>query len=206
MIDYFAVLGESRRPWLDPEALKVKFLAFSAEVHPDRLRHATENRKRNATERYTELNAAYDCLRDPKDRLFHLLTLERGTTPEQVQRIGSEPMNLFNEVSQICRKADSFLIEKAKTTSPLLKAQILMQATELTDEISALRHELRVRRDTLVEQTKILNMAWESAPPVGTSSRVNFLPCGRLEQLYRDLSYVSRWLAQIEERSVQLSI
>jgi hypothetical protein len=81
-----------------------------------------------------------------------------------------------------------------------------MQATELTDEISALRHELRVRRDTLVEQTKILNMAWESAPPVGTSSRVNFLPCGRLEQLYRDLSYVSRWLAQIEERSVQLSI
>jgi len=206
MIDYFAVLGESRRPWLDPEALKVKFLALSAGVHPDRLHHATEDKKRNATERYTELNAAYDCLRDPKDRLFHLLTLERGAKPEQVQRIGSEPMNLFNEVSQICRKADSFLAEKVKTTSPLLKAHMLIQATELTDEINALRHKLRVKRDALVEQTETLNMAWESAPQVGTPSRVNFLPCGRLEQLYRDLSYLSRWLTQIEERSVQLSI
>ena len=35
MTDYFNLLSEPRRPWLNPEALKQKFLNLSAEVHPD---------------------------------------------------------------------------------------------------------------------------------------------------------------------------
>jgi len=36
MTDYFALLDEPRRPWLDVSSLKQKFLARSSEVHPDR--------------------------------------------------------------------------------------------------------------------------------------------------------------------------
>ena len=37
MADYFALLDEPRRPWLDPEELKAKFHALTATVHPDRV-------------------------------------------------------------------------------------------------------------------------------------------------------------------------
>ena len=57
MIDCFALLNEARRPWIDPELLKQKFLTLSAEAHPDRVHNASEPEKRAAQQRYTELNA-----------------------------------------------------------------------------------------------------------------------------------------------------
>ena len=41
-MDYFALLDEPRQPWLDPAALKEKFLARGAEAHPDKFPDATE--------------------------------------------------------------------------------------------------------------------------------------------------------------------
>ena len=81
MTDYFALLGESRRPWIDPEELKAKFLALTAQVHPDRVHNASEAEKQAASRRSAEMNAAYNCLREAKTRLLHLLELERGTRP-----------------------------------------------------------------------------------------------------------------------------
>src|SRR6266436_5956888 len=69
MNDYFAVLNEGRRPWIDPDLLKQKFLTLSAQVHPDRVHNASEAEKRSAQQRYTDLNSAYNCLRDSKARL-----------------------------------------------------------------------------------------------------------------------------------------
>ena len=40
MTDAFALLSEPRRPWLDAEALKARFLPLSAAVHPDRVHSA----------------------------------------------------------------------------------------------------------------------------------------------------------------------
>ena len=48
MTDYFALLGETRRPWLDTEALKAKFLTLTASVHPDRVHNATPTEKQIA--------------------------------------------------------------------------------------------------------------------------------------------------------------
>ena len=59
MTDYFALLNEPRRPWLDPDSLKKKFLALAAGIHPDRIHNADELEKAEANRRYAELNAAY---------------------------------------------------------------------------------------------------------------------------------------------------
>ena len=75
MTDYFAFFNEPRRPWLDAESLKQKFLALSATVHPDRVHNLGEVERAAAQERYTELNTAYNWLREPKERLQHLLQL-----------------------------------------------------------------------------------------------------------------------------------
>ena len=58
MTDFFAVLGQSRRPWLDAEQLKDAFLTRSSTVHPDRVHSESEAPRQAADERYAELNAA----------------------------------------------------------------------------------------------------------------------------------------------------
>src|SRR5438132_11588672 len=113
MADYFSVLNEPRRPWLDADALKQKFLTHSANVHPDRVHSLGQSDRTAAQERYTELNAAYHCLRDPKDRLRHLLELEIGELPKNIQQIPGELMDLSLKIGQACRHADAFLAEKA---------------------------------------------------------------------------------------------
>ena len=74
-MDYFALLNEPRRPWLDEELLKAKFLELSSEVHPDRIHGAPEGEKQRANQRFADLNSAYHCLREPKTRLQRQLRL-----------------------------------------------------------------------------------------------------------------------------------
>src|SRR5690349_152892 len=107
-VDYFALLGEPRRAWLDPEILKARFLSLSSAVHPDRVHGAPEPERKAAQERYTRLNAAYQCLRDTKLRLLHLLELHHGGKLQDVQDIPPETMSLFFEVGNLCRETDQF--------------------------------------------------------------------------------------------------
>ena len=206
MADYFALLDEPRRPWLDPEELKAKFHALTATVHPDRVHRGAEPEKQAANQRYAELNAAYQCLSEPKARLHHLLELERGDRVEDVQKISTGTMDSFMEISDLCREADAFLAEKESVTSPLLKLQLFETGMVLADSLKLLMQRLNGRQEALIVEMRNLNMAWETAPPVGSSTRLHVLPCSRLEHIYRDLSYLKRWTQQLQERWVQLSI
>jgi DnaJ-domain-containing protein 1 len=200
MIDNFALLNEPRRPWIDAGTLKARFLALSCEVHPDRVHNAPETEKQAANQRYSELNAAYNCLRDPKERLQHLLELELGTKPGDIQRIPPGTMDEFFEVGQLCRQTDAFLAEKAKVSSPMLKLQLFERAQEWTDKLNVLQQKINVRREALTVELQMMNSAWESSPE-------NLqLPLVRLEEIYRLLSYFARWSEQIQERIVQLSL
>ena len=95
MTDYFALLDEPRRPWLDAETLKQKFLALSAEAHPDRVHGASDSEKKSAQEHYTQLNMAFQTLSNPRDRVRHLLELELGRKPDDLDRVPDELMNSF---------------------------------------------------------------------------------------------------------------
>ncbi len=201
MTDYFAVLGEPRRPWLDPERLKRKFLGLSAEAHPDRSHNASAQEKQAAQDRYTELNAAYQCLKEPKERLRHLLELRRGIKPGQIQRIPSELMNFSITIGQACREADGVLQEKAGTTSPLLQVAVFERAQQTSDKLAVHHRELESQRETLLREIQSLDAIWsgvEAGPP--SDGLV------RLEQVYALLSYFERWNAQVRERIVQLSL
>ena len=205
MTDNFALFNEPRRPWLDPDALKAKFLSLSAEIHPDRLHNALEEEKNSATQRYAELNAAYNCLREPKERLLHLLELELGAKPGDVQKTPTDLNVLFFEVGQLGRDVDSFLAEKAADPSPLLKVQMFEQAMEWTDKLKTVQQKINAKRDGLARELQTMNAAWEAAPAWGTETRRDALPLERLERIYRHFSYLTRWTGQLQERVVQLS-
>jgi DnaJ-domain-containing protein 1 len=204
--DAFLLLNEPRRPWLDADALKSRFLELSSPLHPDRQHGAGEADKAAANTRYADLNAAFNTLREPKDRLLHLLELEQGSKPKDIQRIPPGTMDLFVEVGQICRDVDGFLAEKGKVTSPLLRVRMFEQGMDWTDKLNSLQQRINARRDELTAELRSLNPAWESAPPIGSANRAEALPLERLEQVYRILSYVARWTVQIQERSVQLAM
>lgn len=206
MTDAFVLFSEPRRPWLDAGALKARFLPLSAELHPDRVHGASAAEKEAATARYTELNAAYQTLREPRDRLLHLYELEAGERPQDIQRIPSGTMELFVEVGQACRDADEFLKRKASVTSPMMKLQLLQEGLGWLDRFQALQQRVNARREELVGELKSMNAAWEAAPAVGEPGRRAALPLERLELIYRSFSYVERWTGQLQERLVQLTL
>lgn len=204
MTDCFALLDELRRPWLDVASLKAKFLARSAEVHPDRVHNAPEAERAAAQERYTALNAAFNTLREPKDRLQHLLELESGAKPGNIQSTPPELMDLFFEVGRLCRDVDFFLLEKNRANSPLLKVKMFQRVMDWTSQINALQARLNAKRGELEAALAAMNEAWAAAP-LEPETRRAVLPLARLEQLYRTFSFLSRWTAQLQDRLVQLA-
>ena len=192
MTDCFALLDEPRRPWLDADSLKSKFFALSSEVHPDRVHSASEIEKLAANRRYSELNAAYQCLREPRSRIRHLLELQLNAKPSDLTNVPDDLMELFFAVGKQFREVDAFLTEKTKATSPLLQVQLFERGMDRVDQLQAVSKQIVPRRDALLEELKSFDANWQSHTD-------------RLLNIWRLLSFYERWLAQIQERIAQLS-
>jgi DnaJ-domain-containing protein 1 len=199
--DYFALLDEPRRPWLDPDALKQKFLARSANAHPDKVHTAPEPERHAAAQKFAALNAACHCLARPKLRLLHLLELERGAKPKEVREIPNALAGIFTDVATACREADRFLSEKAKTDSPLLQVQLFERGMEWIDQLNALQKKLSTVSEELIAALRDADLKWMTRDAI---TRAELLD--ELEDLYRLFSYFDRWHGQIRERIVQLSL
>ena len=199
--DNFTLLNEPRRPWLDPNSLKQKFLALSSAVHPDKIHSASQSEKNDASKNFAELNAAYNCLVAPKSRLLHLLELERGAKPKDVQQIPADLADLFAEVATICRQIDAFLAEKTKAVSPLLQVQLFQCAQEWIEKLNGIQKKLTSLNEELSAKLKLLDAQWIIA---NSPARAALLD--DLETLYRLFSYFNRWGGQIQERIIQLSL
>ena len=161
----------------------------------------TNPKKPKATRRYAQLNAAYHCLAEPKSRLLHLLELELGAKPKDIQQIPAALADLFAEVATACNRADDFLAEKSRATSPLLQVQFIERGQDWVERLNILKKRLDELRGKLEDNLKSLDERWMSQDAV---SRRQMLP--ELEELYRLSSYFNRWHGQIRDRLVQLSI
>ena len=206
MIDYFALLQEPRRPHLDAERVKARFIERAAALHPDRSHQSTESEKTKSTEEFARLNNAQQCLQDTVSRLRHLLELETGAAPGNVRDFPPEMVDLFVEIAQNCRQTDAFLEEKRRTTSPLLKVRLFESGLEWGDKLRKLQEMVQQRQMALTERLAALNGAWESAPPPGDARRPPALPLRALDEAYRSASFLARANQQIQERIVQLAI
>jgi curved DNA-binding protein CbpA len=194
--DYFALLKTPRRPWISPDSLKQTFFTLSAEIHPDRVHTADAAEKHTANKRAAELNAAYQCLREPRERLRHLLGLELGSKPSDLTQVPEDLMDLFFAIGKEFRAVDALLVEKSQATSPLLQVQLFERGQDGVEKLGALRQTIVVRRDALLLELEPMNAAWEMS-----AAR----PLERLQEIWRLLSFYERWLAQIQERVVKLS-
>ena len=196
-MDYFALLDEPRKPWIDTGLLKDKFKEMSARYHPDKFPQATPEERERISARYAELNAAYQCLSHTRDRLLHLIELETGKPPSDVQRIPPGTSDLFMQIGQTCAQAAAFLEKQPQTDSPILKAKRFVEQMEWTDKLTDFQNQLQGISDKLEEELKRMNTDMENGAP---------LPLERLEEIYRSTSYINRWTDQIREKIVQLAV
>ena len=203
MTDYFDLLGEQRRPWLDAEHLKAKFLSLSANFHPDHVRNPDEGEKSAGAPRFADLNTAYNCLREAKSRTRHLLELELGHEAEKVSEIPPDLANLFIEVAQVCREAGDYLVERSKTCSPLLRVQLFERGQELADRLQMLRLQLSQRQEAPTRDLKSLDAEWGRTM---SDSTARPLALQRLEEIHRRLSFYGRWDSQLREAIIQLTL
>jgi molecular chaperone HscB len=128
--DYFALLGQPRRPWLDMEKLDEKYRELARTTHPDQA-------PGEEVATFTEVNKAYRTLRDPKLRLQHLLTLEGRPPSAAAGDIPADLVELFMNIAPALTSGDE---ERIKALSDALEKSLneaLHQLHALSDKWNA---------------------------------------------------------------------
>ncbi|MFN2509592.1 MAG: DnaJ domain-containing protein [Chthoniobacterales bacterium] len=196
MRDCFALLDQPRRPWIDLEKLKQAFHRKTLQEHPDaRPAGAVAGGAENA---FAQINDAYQVLQDPKQRLQHLLQLEGQASASSIDSTPKEAEELFPLVAAALQAAERVVQKRADATNPLSRS--LMEAERLQSERGLGEVLLRLSRlrGEADAELQELDGRWFSA---GKEERV-----GQLQRLYLRYAFVTRWIAQLEEKRTQLAL
>ncbi len=178
MIDYFALLDEARRPWLDPEKLKKKYFALSRVAAPD-----------------AQLNEAYRVLSDPKLRLHHLLTLG-GVDLAAGRPVPPSVAELFWNTGTLLREVEQWLLQSSGTTGALARSLLKAEQGKIEGKLAKLEEQLRVTYELELNQLRQLDAAWTAASPNEGA---------RLIELSDSISYLTRLLERTAEKRFQLA-
>jgi curved DNA-binding protein CbpA len=178
MTDYFGLLQEERRPWLDLEKLKEKYFALSRVAAPD-----------------APLNEAYRVLSDPKLRLHHLLTLEDADLTAG-RPVPPSVADLFWNTGAVLREAERWLLQNPGAPAALLRSLQEAERAKLQGKINRLNDQLRATYESQLELLRELNITWRAASPNDIQ---------RLLELYDSIAYLTRLLAQTGEKKFQLA-
>jgi curved DNA-binding protein CbpA len=195
MIDYFALLDQPRAPWLDPEKLKDTYHQKTLQAHPDAQMNRPEAEATDAT--FTSLNEAYQVLQDPKRRLHHLLSLEGAAPSSTDQTVPRQLHDLFPAVGALTQRAN-LLLEKIRATSNALSRSLLKpQILEVQNEAKEVRERIQDLFDVSLAELRQINTAWAKNPAEQIEG---------LSNLYFAFAYLTRWSAQLDEMTFQLSL
>ncbi len=138
MTDYFALLDEERRPWLDPERLKEKYFARNRAAPAD-----------------AELNEAFRVLSDPKLRLQHLLTLE-GAQLTAGRPVPPAVAELFWNTGTVLREVDHLLLKSGEASSALSRALLSGERAKLEGKLAELEQQLNATYETELGRVRSL--------------------------------------------------
>jgi curved DNA-binding protein CbpA len=189
MIDYFALLQQPRRPWLDAEQLKQKHQQLTLTAHPDR-----QGSNEPALD-FAVVNEAYRVLSDPKLRLQHLLSLEGHDPGAQVTPY--ELTELFAKTGTFVQDIDPLLEKLRATNSALSKSLLRPEVLEAQKRAGDILDQLQKLYTNALDELKRLDASrHEQAGELIED----------LTKLYRRFAYLGRWMDQVRERQFQLSI
>ena len=190
MTDYFALLGVSRRPWIDDEELKAKYHSQTLKLHPD----APPENGDGST--FTSINEGYQTLRDPKRRLQHLLILENFAGDRNSATIPPRIQELFPRVSDTTQRSEAALVRARAASSDLARSLLKPEVLRSQSDVGQLLQTLTQLNQEALGELEDLDKAW-SNPDVDIATA---------HRLQLTFSYLGRWIAQLEEKRFQLSL
>jgi curved DNA-binding protein CbpA len=196
MTDYFAVLRQPRRPWLDPQKLKEEYQRLTLEYHPDaKVGRSTPPGRDPSPPTFAEVNEAYRVLSNPKSRLQHLLSLETST-PADTITVPEELMEPFMLTFSLMRDADKLLQKLHAATTALSKSLLRSEVAALQGRSKQLLKKLQNSYDLAIEKLRQLDEVW-------TLNKAEAIE--QLAILSRRFAYLERWLEQLREKQFQLA-
>ena len=192
MTDYFALLDQPRRPWLDPDEVKQAFHHKTLHAHPDA--HAHAGNADTAEAFFAQINEAYQVLAEPKRRLHHLLTLS-GHPPPKSAAVPPEIANLFPVVAELIQSIEALSGKIDGATNPLSRSLLKPESLELQARLTAQLHELQALDRAATVRLQRITDIWRPDDAEVTAE---------LHGLYLQFSYLTRWRDELEEKQACL--
>ena len=193
MTDYFALLDQPRRPWLDSDALKEVFQRKTLREHPDAQASAAGTGDAEAA--FALINTAHQSLQDPKLRLQHLLALEGHAPTSRFEAVPEEIADLFPAIAAVTQDATQLAEKTANAASALSRSLLAGEVMDVRNRIETLLAtliRLHAEADAKLEQ---LSAGYQS----------NAETLSAIHRLYIRYSYLRRWIAQLEEQRVGIA-
>jgi curved DNA-binding protein CbpA len=187
--DYFALLQQPRKPWLDPGALKQKYQELTFAAHPDRAR-ANES-----SSDFAAITEGYRVLSDHKLRLQHLLRLQ-GDEASSHASVPKEFVELFSQVDMLLRKTSAIMERLSRAQNALSRSLLRPEILSGQQETQTVLGKLDQLREHAVQELRELDETWIKAPEMATAQLVD---------LYRRFAYLGRWIDQLRESVFRLA-
>ncbi len=190
-MDYFAMLEVEKRPVIDTAKLKENFLKLSENVHPDKYYNSSRDVQELALKSSSLLNKAYSTLKDPKERIRYLISLESDREAPVSKHASTRTMEFFIESSDICSEIDKFAREKVGDDN-LRKGHL--------ETLHKLKEETWNRWESVLSDIAELDKDWLTAADENRKAMVK-----RLIISSHELSYLSKLQSLIDELIVAIS-
>jgi DnaJ-domain-containing protein 1 len=189
MTDFFALFGQPRQPWLEPNVLKEKHHELTRSAHPDVRGHEIFGE-------FEEINEAYRILSEPKLRIQHLLQLEGKKSSTNDRSVPSDLQELFLQIGTLCQETQRILAISDGSTAlarSLAKSNLLQVQRQTGQLLEQLSHSY----DAGLAELRSLNDIWNNKQEEAVH---------HLQQLHDRMAYLSRWIAQLKEMELQFTL
>ena len=103
--------------------------------------------------------------------------------------------------SSSLRVTEPVMQRRQQAGSALLKAQTLQEALPLLEQMESLQARLLERRASLLDEVQRLDAAWTGANGAAREAVLD-----GAENLYHQFGFLDRWMAQLRERTLQLTL
>lgn len=167
----FAIFHIAPSVRIERENLEASYKSLLAEHHPD---------QGGDKGTFDQVNQAYQILSSPAKRLKSYLEQE-GIPHDPRGTVGNELMDLFMQVASLVQSTEAFIRKKNAAQSALAKALLEPESMATQSKISKLINEI------------------ETAESVQLTSLEGQLTPAQISQIARNLAFLEKWRAQLQQ-------
>ncbi len=143
---------------------------------------------------FAAVNTAWQVLRDPAQRLRHLLELE-GASPASSAQIPPTLADTFMSIAALRRGLEDFLQKDAAATGALAKALLAGERASLERNLRQALTRLGESNTQTLEEVRAIDAVW---------SNRDAAKLARLADLQQSLAFSGKWSDQLREALFKL--